>query len=220
MTFNDSFEYYLIIIGFLEKALGNFAEITLYSFEKSKEGELIFKSSNCNFEIGSTVPKTLGKILEKYEKTNDLSLDYVTNFPGKGNDGQLSRVSTFFIKDNEQRLKGAFNIKVDISNMIGAANFLNGLLKAITGGDERNIEKESEEVDKLGSIEEYAQYIINQFFDGLKKPIDAMSTSEKIEIVKQLNQKGVFQLKGSVSELARRFDTSEKTIYRYLNTVQ
>ncbi len=220
MTFNDSFEYYTIIINFLEKTLGDIAEITLYSFEKNKEGELISKSSNCSFEMGSSIPKTLGKLLEKYAKDEDPDLNFVTNFPGKANDGQLFRVSTFFIKDSKKNLRGVFNIRIDISNMIGAANFLNGLLKAITGGDERNIAKESDEVDELGTIEEYAQYVINQYFNNLKKLIDALNTSEKIEIVKQLNQKGIFHLKGSVGELAKRFNTSEKTIYRYLSTGQ
>lgn len=218
MTFKDSFEYYMIIINFLEKTLGDLAEITLYSFEKNKKGELISKSANCKFEIGSEVPKTLGRILEKYDRADDPNLNFVTNFPGKGSDGQLFRVSTFFIKDNRNRLRGVFNIKVDISKMIGAANFLNELLKGITGGDERNIAKEAEEVDKLESIEEYAKYVINQYFSELKKPIDIMTASEKIEVVKHLNKKGIFQLKGSVGELAKRFNTSEKTIYRYLST--
>lgn len=220
MTFKDSFDYYSIIIKFLEKTLGNIAEITLYSFETKKEGELISKSSNCDFEMGSSVPKTLSKILEKYEKDEDINLNFVTNFPGKGNDGQLFRVSTFFIRNNEERLIGAFNIRIEISNMIGAANFLNELLKSITGGDERNIAQESDEVDKLGTIEEYAQYVINQYFNNLKKPVDAMSISERIEAVKQLNEKGIFNLRGSISELAKRFDTSEKTIYRYLSSEQ
>ena len=220
MTFKDSFDYYSIIIKFLEKTLGNIAEITLYSFETKKEGELISKSSNCDFEMGSSIPKTLSKILEKYEKDEDINLNFVTNFPGKGNDGQLFRVSTFFIRNNEERLIGAFNIRIEISNMIGAANFLNELLKSITGGDERNIAQESDEVDKLGTIEEYAQYVINQYFNSLKKPVDAMSISERIEAVKQLNEKGIFNLRGSISELAKRFDTSEKTIYRYLSSEQ
>ncbi|WP_238558869.1 helix-turn-helix domain-containing protein [Yersinia pestis] len=39
---------------------------------------------------------------------------------------------------------------------------------------------------------------------------------EKKEIVKKLNEKGVFLLKGAVAEVAMRLETSEQTIYRYL----
>lgn len=220
MIFEDSFAYYITVISFLEKTLGNMAEMTLYSLEEGIEGKLIFKSSNCNFIIGSCIPKTLRKILDKYKESEDNTLEFVTNFPGKDSDGQLFRVSTFFIKNNAGHLIGVFNIRINISNMIGAANFLNELLKGITGGAERNIAKESEEVEELGTIEEYAHYLINQFFSELKKPIDAMNASEKIDVIRQLNKKGIFHLKGSIGELARRFNTSEKTIYRYLSTIE
>ena len=43
MTFKDSFEYYSIIVNFLEKTFGDVAEITLYSFENKKEGRAYFK---------------------------------------------------------------------------------------------------------------------------------------------------------------------------------
>lgn len=104
--------------------------------------------------------------------------------------------------------------------MVGAANFLNKMLKEITGGIERNLTKESDEVEELGTIEEYSHYLITEYFNGISKPLDAMNTSEKMEIVKSLNKKGIFNIKGSVSELAKRFNTSEKTIYRYLNNLE
>ena len=220
MIFKDSFDYYSIIIKFLEKTLGDIAEITLYSFEEKEEGELISKSFNCDFELGTPIPKTIEKLLEKYNKDENENLNFITNFPGKNLNGQLFRVSTFFIKDNQNILKGVFSIKINISSMIGAANFINDLLKNITGGEERNIAEESEEVEKMSTIEEYAQYTIKQFFNNLKKPVDALNTAEKIEIVKKLDKKGIFNLKGSISELAKKFNTSEKTIYRYLTTIK
>lgn len=219
MVFKDSFLYYKIIINFLEKTFGDLAEITLYSFEKTTDGELIGKSSNCNFDIGSSIPKTLRKLLTKYENSKDDEIEFITNFPGKDMEGELFRLSTFFIKDRK-KLIGVFNIRINITEMVGAANFLNKMLKEITGGIERNLTKESDEVEELGTIEEYSHYLITEYFNGISKPIDAMNTSEKMEIVKSLNKKGIFNIKGSVSELAKRFNTSEKTIYRYLNNLE
>ncbi len=60
--------------------------------------------------------------------------------------------------------------------------------------------------------------MINKMFSEIKKPNDALTTSEKIRIVKRLDEKGVFNLKGNIGELAKRFNTSEKTIYRYLKS--
>ena len=43
-----------------------------------------------------------------------------------------------------------------------------------------------------------------------------MLADEKKRIVGDFNAKGVFLLKGAVTETARRLETSEQTIYRYL----
>ena len=210
-----NYEYYKIVIKFLERTFGNLIEMTLYSLENNKAGELIAKSSNCDLEIGSAIPKLLEKILIKY-KNDEEELEYITNFPGKDTNGNLVRVSTFFLKNTKGFVIGAFNIKMDISEMVGAANFLNKMLKEITGGEERNLTKELEDIEKLDNIEEYSLYVIEEYFNGLKKPVDAMEVVEKIEIVQNLNKKGIFQVRGCVSEVAKRFGTSEKTVYRYL----
>lgn len=211
----EKFKYYRIVIEFLEKTFGNLVEMTLYDLENQKNGILLAKSSNCNLEIGSPIPKLLEKILIKYKDDKE-ELEFITNFPGKDSNGNLVRVSTFFLKNKKGKVAGAFNIKMDISEMVGAANFLNKMLKEITGGEERNLSEEFEEVEKLDNIEEYSMYVIAEYFVGLKKPIDALTIEEKIEIVQYLNKKGIFQVRGCISEIARRFKTSEKTIYRYL----
>jgi len=41
----------------------------------------------------------------------------------------------------------------------------------------------------------------------------------KRRIARQLQEYGVFELKGQVSEVAKRLGVSEKTIYRYLKEV-
>lgn len=91
----EKFEYYKIVIEFLEKTFGNLIEMTLYDLETKKNGILLAKSSNCNFEMGSSIPKLLEKILIKYKDGKE-KLEFITNFPGKDSNGNLVRVSTFF----------------------------------------------------------------------------------------------------------------------------
>ena len=50
-------------------------------------------------------------------------------------------------------------------------------------------------------------------------PISApsrLTAREKREVVEELNARGVFLLKGVVTEVARRLSVSEQTVYRYL----
>jgi len=49
---------------------------------------------------------------------------------------------------------------------------------------------------------------------------DRLSPQEKIEIVRELNELGVFLLKGGVSQVAVALSISEPTVYRYLQKLK
>jgi predicted transcriptional regulator YheO len=219
MKFENEFLQYKNLKTFLSDTFGNLIEITIYDLKNNINGELISKSSNCIDKIGSPLPKTLKKLLKNYSNQfQEDNKNFLTKFPGKDLDGSICRISTIFIKNNENNIIGMFSIKTNISSIIDTANYLNYTLKELTGGPERNLQKESEEIENnINTMEEYAEYLINQHINSLKKPIDSLSVSEKIEIIKSLAKMGIFNLKGSISEIALRFNTSEKTIYRYLN---
>ena len=51
----------------------------------------------------------------------------------------------------------------------------------------------------------------------LETSVDRLNQHEKKEIIQKLNEKGLFQLKGAISFVARHFSCSTATIYRYLS---
>lgn len=204
------------MVEFIGNSLGRDVEVTLYEFSKNGKGKLTAKSSNCNCELESSIPDIYFNIFENYKSTGKKSINKI---PGKDKNGNLCRVSTHFIREeSNNEIIGLLNIKIDISDIVSAANYLNETLKSITGGPERNLTKEYEEENFKNTVEEYSEKMINKLFSEIKKPNDALKTSEKIKIIKELNEKGVFNLKGNIGELAKRFNTSEKTIYRYLKS--
>jgi DNA invertase Pin-like site-specific DNA recombinase len=52
---------------------------------------------------------------------------------------------------------------------------------------------------------------------GIEK--ERLTANEKIRIVQELQHKGLFRIKGAVSEVAALVLTSEATIYRYLSKI-
>ena len=47
-----------------------------------------------------------------------------------------------------------------------------------------------------------------------------LSYQEKMEMVRSLDEKGIFLVKGAIAELASALKTTETSIYRYLNKLQ
>ncbi|WP_261787627.1 helix-turn-helix domain-containing protein [Fusobacterium necrophorum] len=65
---------------------------------------------------------------------------------------------------------------------------------------------------------QYSQYLIEDYFDSLSTVGAAMSIEERMKVVEDLQQKGIFQLKGNISTVAKKLEISEKTLYRYLKS--
>src|SRR5699024_6562985 len=80
--------------------------------------------------------------------------------------------------------------------------------------------KFADESDTIGiNIEEVAENALNKVLRNSNITADRLNKNEKIEIVKTLNDRGIFMLKGSVPHVAKLLHSSEATIYRYLNSI-
>ena len=68
------------------------------------------------------------------------------------------------------------------------------------------------------SIEEMLHSLLEQTIQDYGVEPSRMTVEEKKEIVEELSAKGLFLLKGSITEVAQKLGVSEQTIYRYLKT--
>ena len=69
------------------------------------------------------------------------------------------------------------------------------------------------------SISEATDNAVKSSLENSFMPVDRLNQEEKIEIVRDLESKGVFMLKGAVSEVAEKLSVSEATLYRYIRIV-
>ena len=70
------------------------------------------------------------------------------------------------------------------------------------------------------TIEDITISSIESVIKDMNIPPERMSSEEKMEIVKKLNEKGIFLLKGEVSRVANYLKVSDATIYRYISKVK
>jgi predicted transcriptional regulator YheO len=103
-------------------------------------------------------------------------------------------------------------------------NLAKQILK-MTGMENASIE--NEQLNSPQSLIENISSSISEATDNAVKlslensyvPVDRLNQEEKIDIVRDLEAKGVFMLKGAVSEVAEKMGVSEATLYRYIRIV-
>ena len=213
-----SLEPYAKLVYFLSAALGDNCEIALHDLT-SKDQEIVAISNNpiSGREVGA---KLSNLSLHYLEEKQYLNHDYVMNYKTVGNDGKLMRAATYFIKEEGREMPvGMLCINVNISDL----EYLTSTIKKILGiKEEKDIEfKMDNPVEILSSpLDEMIDMYIKECLEKMGFPSyflpERLNVDEKIKVVKYLQEKGTFKVKGAIVLVAEKLAVSEPTVYRYL----
>ena len=213
-----SLEPYAKLVYFLSAALGDNCEIALHDLT-SKDREIVAISNNpvSGREVGA---KLSNLSLHYLEEKQYLNHDYVMNYKTVGNDGKLMRAATYFIKEEGREMPvGMLCINVNISDL----EYLTSTIKKILGiKEEKDIEfKMDNPVEILSSpLDEMIDMYIKECLEKMGFPsyflAERLNVDEKIKVVKYLQEKGTFKVKGAIVLVAEKLAVSEPTVYRYL----
>lgn len=203
---------YLPIVKFMSDFLGAEAEVLLCDAEKKQviyvENPLC-SETKIGSEIGDLEQKFIDQNIHK-EK------DFIGNYRAFSKERKKLRSSTLFIKDDLGELKGLITINFNVDQYLE----LRGLIDKIINGNSKNAvltgEKNFYESYNM-SFEDMMNSTISEALKKFDVSPERLSYDEKMELIKILDEKGTFLIKGSVAELARALNTTETTIYRYIN---
>ena len=195
-----SLEPYAKLVYFLSAALGDNCEIALHDLT-SKDQEIVAISNNpiSGREVGA---KLSNLSLHYLEAKQYLNHDYVMNYKTVGNDGKLMRAATYFIKEEGREMPvGMLCINVNISDL----EYLTSTIKKILGiKEEKDIEfKMDNPVEILSSpLDEMIDMYIKECLEKMGFPsyflAERLNVDEKIKVVKYLQEKGTFKVKGAI----------------------
>ncbi len=220
---NKILAQYALVVEFLGKTLGPDYEVALHDLSGGKYSIVaIANGFNSGRQVGSPIT---GKALEfvtnrTYEKEN-----YQINYMGRVGNDILTRSSTMFIKDDSGKLLGMLCINYNTARCKEAVDKILELfqISPLPGMDAQCnsglVPHEENAEDFVDNIEHLISSMLHQLVKDTSTPRDRLTQEEKIEIVRNLNKKGIFLIKGAVSEVASQLYTSEATIYRYLGKI-
>lgn len=211
---------YINLVEFLGNFMGNNCEVVFHLIDP--KGSHIAAIINNHISGRSQNAPLTGLALEFMQQGVYKDHDYVANYKGVSKNNTTLKSATYFIKDEHGRLEGMLCFNVDVSSYLDVANILLGMA----------------EVSGISSLKNswtnksVANEVVEYFTDSLKDivysvvPEETLSSDvnlkpeQKLEIVRELFQKGIFSLKGAVPQVAEVMRVSEPSIYRYLKIIE
>lgn len=204
------------LIDFLSTILGDQYEIVFHVITE----EEVYIDSIINGNIsGRNKDSPLTKFaLDLIDSKAYLDKDYVVNYKTITQRNKQLQGSTFFIKNQDSEFLGMICFNLDYSKKISLTNDILENLNLPTLSkmphSKGDAPKENGGFTEVlsGNVRDIIKEYIN--IDLLNDSID-LTQEAKMDIVKTLEEKNIFQLKGAVTETAGLLNVSEPTIYRY-----
>lgn len=198
------------MMKFMSEILGPDTELVLYD-TKTMKASCVMHPLDEDMVAGSAMRSLERSFLENkvYEEN-----DYIVNYRALSKRKNKLKSATLFIKDGDGSLTGILTVNMNVDKLIELRDVLNVIVSG-KGEVEKKPQQfyDSFEISVEGMVKNSIQAEVCRY--GVE-PV-RLSHQEKMDIVRILDEKGIFLVKGAIAELAAVLETTETSIYRYLN---
>jgi len=188
---------------------GRNCEVAVHDLTDLRKSLIYLSGNITGREIGSPATDLLIKALSKKEEVVDLY-----NYKSTTRDGRSIKSTTMLLRDSSGSICAAFCINFDTTEFFNAAQTLAPFINSLAS--QENDLQETFSVSAAETIDA----IYEQTLLEIGKQPATMTTSERLNLVKALEEQGVFQMKGAVIRIAELCGVSKFTIYNYLKTIR
>lgn len=217
---------YIPFVEFLGQAMGKNCEIVLHDLSNPDSSIIAISNGELSGrEVGGPVTDLLLKVLKNGDSEHN---SYYANYHGKNINGHICLCSSFFIHDESQKTIGVLCVNKDVTPYLEARKFItDNIICDGIGAKDVNDDGKIQEHEAInifenfqGSVSDVIDTLINNSLTKYAVAPDRLSLDERMSIVEELNDNGLFLLKGGITALAERLSMSEPTIYRYLSKLK
>lgn len=192
----------------IAETFGSNCEVVLHDFSNLEKSIVaIFNGHVTGRTVDTRMTESILEKINLHQEGKD-----VYNYTGKSTLGRELKSTTTFIRGDQGDIIGCMCINFDITDMISARNIMNELCKV----DEREVEV----IGEVNKINDVLYDIVESTIHKYGRPVIYLTKDEKVVIVKDLEEKGVFLVKGAIDYVANALQVSRYTVYNYLDGIR
>ncbi|MCI5775636.1 MAG: PAS domain-containing protein [Aerococcus sp.] len=221
MSLHPLIQSYKTLMDFLADLLGRNYEIVLYASDPDTQAFHIEKIINGHISHRTIHSKLSHYELKLIEDEVYLESNYRTHYAVLTDDGQKLFGSTFFIKTGKQLL-GMLSINTTHYRVY---ELINALLAMIPGGKlavdvlPKTASDKAESEILSNDVADIVQHTIAEI-DEKRPNRGPFRKNDKMMLIRELRDKGVFQIKGAIPKVAQILNISDPSVYRYLSEIK
>lgn len=196
---NNNLENYIKLAEMISESNGRDCEVIIYNLEN--KAIYISKNNFTKAEIGTKMNEEVVSILEK----NIDERGYKSNFYYTENN-EIFKASIMPIKC-KKKILGSILIISKTQELLKTLDYLESHLKNYREFNHRD-----------ESVVEVVERLIDKTLEDVN--VGKLNRKERIEIIKRINNKGIFNMKGSIDYVAKKMNIKSVTVYSYIDEIE
>lgn len=160
--------------------------------------------------------------METYFLRSDLfnSINIVANYKTESKSGKKLKTTTIFIRNNNNKIIGLLSINYSLEYFLKIKKRIDSFCLIHESMD--HVQQSVEQYNGFfcNTLEELLDKLFKEATSRIGKPVSSMKKDDKKEVVRYLNSKQFFLVKGAIEEIAERLGVTRYTIYNYLAEIK
>jgi len=146
--------------------------------------------------------------------------EFIANYQTESKDGKKLKSTSIFIRDNKKKIVGFLCINYALDHLTEIRRKIDDFCAINKDADKNIFNNEEKEEIFTDNLDDLLERVFIKAREKVGKPIEKMQKDDKLEIVRYLQKKGVFLVKGNIDKIANKLNVSRYTVYNYLSEIK
>ena len=146
--------------------------------------------------------------------------EFIANYQTESKDGKKLKSTSIFIRDNKKKIVGFLCINYALDHLTEIRRKIDDFCAVNKDADKNIFNNEEKEEIFTDNLDDLLERVFIKAREKVGKPIEKMQKDDKLEIVRYLQKKGVFLVKGNIDKIAKKLNVSRYTVYNYLSEIK
>jgi predicted transcriptional regulator YheO len=201
---------YIPVANIITQTFGKKCEVSIHDLTQPERSVVYIANGTVT---GRKEGQSFNHLIRQVLLSKRFKDDRTANYLFEADNGKKIKSSSALIRNTEGEVVGMLCINYDLTLSYLMKEEVLSFLPEFTH-DEMPAEDDIPNQDVMTIIDELIENIIrNKDKDNLKR-------KDNIELIRFMDEKGVFLVKGAIDKVAQRLDLSKVTIYSYLDEVR
>ncbi len=192
------------------KTFGNRCEVVLHDLTIPEKSVVYTVNGDVT---GRREGQTFDRLVRSVLLNKNFTRDYAVNYTFETEDGRRIKSSSFLVRDEAGEVVGVFCVNYDITFMKTLHDELELFLPMQEDSSVICPEMAADQ-----DVTTVVDTLIDNIVSGRKK--QGLTKQDNLEMIRFMDDKGIFLVKGAIDKVAACMGLSKVTIYGYLDTVR